>query len=49
MLIDMTCTTQMVPFHGHETWVRITAPDDERPGALPLSSCTAALGWRTTT
>jgi L-proline amide hydrolase len=32
----MTHTTQVVPFHGHETWVRITAPDEERPGALPL-------------
>ncbi len=32
----MTRTTQVVPFRGHETWVRITAPDDARPGALPL-------------
>jgi L-proline amide hydrolase len=32
----MTRTTQAVPFRGHETWVRITAPDDARPGALPL-------------
>ncbi len=26
----------MVPFRGHETWVQITAPDDPRPGTLPL-------------
>src|SRR5258705_1253698 len=32
----MTHTTQVVPFRGHETWVRITAPDDARSGALPL-------------
>jgi L-proline amide hydrolase len=32
----MSRTIQVVPFRGHETWVRITAPDDARPGALPL-------------
>jgi L-proline amide hydrolase len=32
----MTCTTRLVPFRGHETWVQITAPDDARGGALPL-------------
>jgi L-proline amide hydrolase len=32
----MTHTTQVVPFRGHETWVRITAPDDARSGALAL-------------
>ena len=36
MLIAMTRTTRLVPFRGHETWVQITAPDDPRPGALPL-------------
>lgn len=36
MLIAMTRTTRLVPFHGHETWVQITAPDDAREGALPL-------------
>jgi L-proline amide hydrolase len=32
----MTHATQMVPFRGHETWVRITVPDDAQPGTLPL-------------
>src|SRR6185369_12591397 len=36
MLSAMTSTTRLVPFRGHETWVRITAPDDARSGALPL-------------
>src|SRR6195952_2206778 len=36
MLSFMAPTNQMVPFRGHETWVRITAPDDARPDALPL-------------
>src|SRR3954453_15729590 len=36
ILIAMTCTTRLVPFRDHETWVQITAPDDPRDGALPL-------------
>src|SRR5829696_8345865 len=32
----MAHTTRMVPFRGHETWVRLTAPEDPQPGALPL-------------
>ena len=36
MLSPMTSTTRLVPFGGHETWVRISGPDDARPGALPL-------------
>jgi L-proline amide hydrolase len=36
MLRFMSSTTRLVPFRGHETWVRITASDDARTGALPL-------------
>src|SRR3954462_13025353 len=36
ILIAMTCTTRLVPFRDHETWVQITAPDDPRDGAMPL-------------
>ncbi len=32
----MIRTTRRVPFRGNETWVQITAPDDSRPGRLPL-------------
>jgi L-proline amide hydrolase len=36
MLTVMSCTTRMVPFREHETWVQITTPADARRGALPL-------------
>src|SRR3977135_3830510 len=36
MLSPMTSTTRLVPFGGHETCVRISGPDEARPGALPL-------------
>ncbi len=32
----MPIHTRMVPFRGHETWVRITTPTEARRGALPL-------------
>jgi L-proline amide hydrolase len=32
----MAVETRMVPFRDYETWVRITTPEQPRPGMLPL-------------
>ncbi|WP_396836927.1 proline iminopeptidase-family hydrolase [Mycobacterium sp. ITM-2016-00317] len=32
----MPVATRMVPFREYETWVRITTPEEQRPGLLPL-------------